>query len=111
MNFKVGQKVTQLEPPPGWSWPVQSNEHGPEFGVVYTIRAIDTVFGQAGLRFHEIRNPPNYRLCGCTAEAMFAAAAFRPVVDRKTELPACLTALLDPPNHKILDPVKPESVT
>lgn len=37
---------------------------------------------------------------------VFASECFRPVVEPKTELPAEITALLDPANHKPLEPAR-----
>jgi hypothetical protein len=79
--FRVGQKVTMIDPRPGQD--EADGEVYPEFGVVYTIRDIE--LGIDGSRdtfltFHEIRIE-RYPYLDDYGDAEFFAGFFRPVVD------------------------------
>jgi hypothetical protein len=81
---------------------VVADLHGLRKGQVYTVRGdagpcwID---GQPTVYLEEIIRPLHRGDC---IEVGYFACRFRPVVDRKTELPACITALLDTSKFKEL---------
>jgi hypothetical protein len=98
MNFHVGHKVTMKNAEP-WE---DGDEAAPVFGVVYTIRAVDIEDNGVYLRFTEVRNDPG-QYANAFGEVNWDAEEFRPLIDRKTDI-STLTALLDPANHKQLEP-------
>lgn len=81
--LRIGQKVTQIRP---FRWGQHGyNEALPQFGAVYTVRAINLYRSEAYLLFYEIRNP----ICDYSAgtfEMDFYAKEFRPIVDRPTDI-------------------------
>lgn len=88
--LRIGQKVTQTKP---FKWRSNLGEVLPEFGVVYTIRAIKTSGSQAFLLFYEIKNAA-HSYADFAGEMDFAARWFRPVVDRPTDI-TIFTEILD----------------
>lgn len=90
--FHKGQKVVCVDDKPRHQFaplPIRKD-------VVYTIRAAN-VRGK-GVYLEEIVSP----MYPDGLECSFYTDRFRPVVDRKTELPACITALLDTSKFKEL---------
>lgn len=89
MTFHVGQKVVcirDIEP--------YFDEAMPEVGRVYTVRSIEGFLLGVGIRLVEIINPPrDYSNARC--ECSFWIGAFRPVVEKKTDI-SIFTALLNP---------------
>jgi hypothetical protein len=83
MAFRVGQKVTLKE---DGEWPDRlAGEIYPDFGVVYTVRAIEPDDEGGALLLNEIRNEPrDYE--EAFGEATFDCDEFRPVVERKTDI-------------------------
>lgn len=94
-NFRIGQKVVCVYD--GWNRPSRG-EIFPKVGNVYTIR--DIIAGRFNpqntyLRLVEIVNPViQYDLD--RAEAQFNVEAFRPAVERKTDI-SIFTKILDGP--------------
>jgi hypothetical protein len=83
MMFRIGQKVTQIK---AFKWPTCYGEATPQFGSVYTVRAIlDAGARKRFLRFYEIKNQAQTYADG-TFEMDFAAEWFRPLVDRPTDI-------------------------
>lgn len=84
MSFQVGQKVTLIRQINA-SWrghPAVPNL--PEFGAVYTVREVSP---SMGIKLSELRNPSVVRfLNNLMGEVFFMGRAFRPVVERKTDI-------------------------
>lgn len=80
--FRVGQKVTQIAP---HTWGSSYGETHPQFGAVYTIRAINSHRDDTYLHFFEIKNPIHSYSDG-TFEMDYWAKKFRPIVERKTSI-------------------------
>ena len=91
--FFRGQKVTMKHDDAHWE-PVEADVINPEFGVVYTVRAIDFIEGREWLQFVEIVNA-KVPYHGGHEEPWFEGDAFRPVVERKTDI-SVFKALLEP---------------
>lgn len=91
MTFRVGQKVVCVD----------ASERilplcGLRLGEVYTVRGYGPLeFECRGVLLVEIDS----RFSDEFEDMGFFEDRFRPIVERKTELPASLTALLDPANH------------
>jgi hypothetical protein len=103
MTFYVGQKVVCVDAgghdryvPRGFK---SSREmHGLTEGRVYTVRWVGpALFGVMGIRVDEIIRP-DCPIFG--REAAFAAARFRPVVERKTDI-SLFTAMLNPKRDRV----------
>jgi hypothetical protein len=100
--FRVGQKVVCVrEPCPGherrFAYP---DEQIPKFGSVYTIRDALMIQGEScpQYRLQEIVNPV-YRYSQGAMECTYPHAAFRPVIERKTDI-SCFTQILDKVNKR-----------
>lgn len=94
MTWFRGQKVTMIRE---GAWPVCFGECTPQFGVVYTIRDIETGSRGTAFRFVEVVNPPTSYVDGCL-ECVWDCTNFRPVVE--PELPESITACLKT-DHRI----------
>ena len=96
MSLRVGDEVVTIT-----KWETRSHvPHLPVEGIVYRIR--DMRFyssGDIGLLLEGLVNPSAFYDNIGIMEPSFRAEYFRPVVKPKS-LPAELTALLDPKNHK-----------
>lgn len=98
MTFRVGQKVVCVDDdisgkylPPGFL-PTAHGMDGLKKNNIYTIRMVGTEIGVPICRLVEIVRP----FCDYTgAEAPYAVARFRPVVERKTSI-EIFTAMLKP---------------
>ncbi len=76
--FQVGQFVTQKN---DRSWGDTGGDQAPVYGVVYTIRSIETALDGSDdlfLTFEEIRNPPG-QYEDDYGEATWDASEFRPL--------------------------------
>lgn len=93
---KVGDKVTPIA-----EWPntrEHDNEILPKFGEVYTIRSIEIDADGPGIRLIEIVNQKQIYRDGASllwCECNYAAAGFRPVEPRKTDI-SIFTGMLNP---------------
>ena len=111
MAFYRGQKVTPVDLPEHWSQRVAAKlfpykSVRPEKGEVYTVANVYFAEDrEAMIELIELPAPEQRHWWGYWA-AGFRAAGFRPVVEPKTELPAEITAFLDPANHRNLEPVR-----
>jgi hypothetical protein len=84
MSFRVGQKVECIVAPSMFL--CRNGEVAPSKGGVYTIRAIlGDPSGDEFVRLNEIVNEPRVYDQGFE-ECCFDAAAFRPIVDRATDI-------------------------
>jgi hypothetical protein len=85
MTFRVGQKVVCIN---GYDdLAKRYGCRGPVKGNVYTIREFDDRGSEPALRLVEITNPLKmHRNISEPIEPAFAVAAFRPVVERKTDI-------------------------
>lgn len=81
--FRVGQKVTPKNDRP-WEWEGDGCSY-PQFGVVYTIRALEMQEDGLYLLLDEVRNEPCQFDEGF-GEQNWEAVEFRPVVERKTDI-------------------------
>ena len=94
MTFRVGQKVVCVDAGSTGKytpWRHSDDVHGLTEGVVYTIRAVGSFRGlRDNVWLAEIHRP----LCA-GREYPYAAARFRPVVERKTDI-SVFTAMLNP---------------
>ncbi len=92
MNFRIGQKVVCVAPPPAGGW------IGCVVGEIYTIRSMQVcpVEKQLGLRLHGITLP----ICSLGGEGAFYATRFRPVVERKTDI-SIFVKMLHPSTQKV----------
>lgn len=97
MTWFRGQKVTMIRK---GRWSVSYGERQPEFGVVYTIREIETGHGGTAFRFVEIVNAPLQYMEG-GLECTWDSGNFRPVVE--SHLPESITACLTT-DHKLREP-------
>lgn len=88
-SWHVGMQVTLR-----FKTPTHPNWNYPEFGVVYTVRAIFEMQGAICIRLKEIRNKVSRWRDG-RYEPGFEAYAFRPVQTRKTDI-SIFTAMLSP---------------
>jgi len=76
--FQVGQFVVQKK---DCSWGDRGGDQVPVYGVVYTIRSIETALDGSGdlfLTFEEIRNPPDLYEDGY-GEVAWDSSQFRPL--------------------------------
>jgi len=89
--MRIGQKVTQIRPV-AWTGPY--DETHPQFGVVYTVRAINLHKGDYYFHFFEIRNPVHQYVDG-TFEMDYCTQFFRPLVERETDI-SIFTKMLAP---------------
>jgi hypothetical protein len=105
MSFHVGQNVTMIQT---WEQYLagavnvnlpEPDETIPEFGRVYTIRAVSLMWGREFLRFVEIVNPIKLFVEGLD-EVVFPARNFRPVIERKTDI-SIFTSMLTPNRQKV----------
>lgn len=89
MNFAAGDKITKKRNAP-WvlASPGAIDHVEPLYGEVHVVRG-------GGFSFYMQQE---YVLLVGFADC-YSACAFERVVERKSELPACLTALLDSKNH------------
>lgn len=89
--MRIGQKVTQIRP---IAWLGYYDEAHPQFGIVYTVRAINLHEGEYYLVFFEIRNRVYPYLDG-TFEMDYCAKCFAPVVERETDISIFTDMLTD----------------
>ena len=106
MMFRVGQKVVCIgtvgSPNVDWeAWVSCWKIIRPSRGSVYTVRDIRMGAIRQHVRLVEIINPNAEFKDAQPQEPWFWAEAFRPIVERKTDISA-LQALLIPANHKKL---------
>lgn len=115
MAIEVGQKVVCIEDKyrdPNWGCVGIL----PQKGATYTVRAIymhkwpNDGPPSPCLLLSEIKNPVYDWKVGGIFEHGFPIERFRPVVDPRVELPTEITALLDPANYKIREPVRQRTV-
>lgn len=96
MTFRIGQKVVCIRD----DWRTVLGEVRPVKGCVYTIRSLSVdERGDLFLRLHEIINQP-HRYAERSGECEFWSIAFRPVVERKTDISA-FERMLTPSNTKV----------
>ncbi len=99
--FRVGQKVVCVDDCTGRNYAPFPHDRpdleGLRKGEVYTVRSVGVEYGVSVIRLAEIRRQYSNRL---RAENVYAAARFRPVVERKTDISA-LQALLAPTAKKL----------
>lgn len=95
MAFHVGQKVVCILdfPDRGLS------ELQPVKGSIYTVRAIDCFPQGEALRLYELVNIPG-RYAEGVGETSFGTSAFRPVVERKTDI-SIFQQMLTPSTNKV----------
>lgn len=85
MAFRSGQKVVCVKLIPvnaGYGYGI---EIVPTVGEVYTIRETGTFYDLQFVRLNEIHNHPRLYAIG-TVECWFTADAFRPAIERKTDI-------------------------
>lgn len=96
-NFRVGQKVVCVDD--GWAnWQLadmrSAGISSPIKGEIYTVRAVETLQGEAHVWLAEIVNPiVDYSDVGQNEQG-WAPELFRPVVERKTDI-SVFTRLLN----------------
>lgn len=87
MTFFVGQKVVYVGPDfSNTGHAKMIGQAVPVVGHVYTIRAINEIYGEPAFLLHEIRNEPRRWACGETFELHMNACFFRPLVEKKTDI-------------------------
>lgn len=97
MTFRVGQKVVCINDDPNAFYPAGRGDlDGLMKGCIYTVREIGLIgyAGHACVRLEELRRPDKY-----DNDCPYAAARFRPIVERKTDI-SIFARMLDPENHK-----------
>lgn len=102
MSFHVGQKVICIAD--NWT-PKHKGDILPRKDAIYTVRDLHFTpwsIPSRSLRLVEIVNIEKQYI-ECFGECWFTVTAFRPLIERKTDI-STLTALLDPANHKRLEP-------
>ena len=99
MTFRVGQKVVRIGSVKGSdisrSEAVRMGYSYPEMGEIVTIKTLNAWPAKTILTFYEHDNSHIQKQLGSPWEPGFDAAAFRPLVERKTDISA-LKALLVP---------------
>jgi hypothetical protein len=93
-NFRVGQKVVCVAD--YWTKDCYDGVRYPTEGEVYTLRTVefDERHGCVFVHLEEIKNPV-LRYQGGMLESSFDALAFRPLVERKTDI-SIFKAMLTP---------------
>lgn len=84
--FRVGQKVVCVDGSPhgGYSpFPAGLDLEGLVEGSVYTVRWTGIALGVPAIRLYEIKRRTNRIM---NAESVYAAARFRPAVERPTDI-------------------------
>lgn len=82
MTFRRGQKVVCIRS----TEPARLNEITPAVGTVYTVRNVRSFGARKYIRVHEIKNSPREYPDIGYAECWFTSEAFRPVVERETDI-------------------------
>ena len=103
VDWKVGDKVVCVDDTLGnySSWKVADEcMDGLVAGRVYTIRRVGVFAGTLCVWLREIHRPLRGRLCRQFGEIGFAAARFRPVQTRKTDI-SVFTRILNNPKLPI----------
>lgn len=112
MGFRVGQKVVCVDDDAA-RYQIAGHLYcsgldGLTRGMVYTIRGFARSLNcDATLLLEEIIRSPDGGPVHFNREPGFFPDRFRPLVEHKTSLPACLTALLDSENHS---PMRKEAI-
>jgi len=102
MMFYVGQKVVCIAPHDQWETEGHKDIILPVKDGIYTIRAIYPGVTVPGLYFllSEIRNQPVRTEIG-DVEQRFNAHAFRPIVEKKTDISVFTSMLTPAPTQKV----------
>lgn len=98
MTFRVGQKVVCIHTFPQAEWTPEIAF--PNKDAVYTIRAIIAYPAGEGALLREIKNPQVDTFAGFV-EPAFTVRAFRPLVERKTDISIFKKMLA--PSHRALE--------